>query len=102
MSKVFETVIRRRPLGKDRFGDPLPGDPVETPMPGCRVAPLDTREGADRSNTIVTGFTVVVPSRFDIEPDDMLFVRGHWRSVIGEPFDAGRKGILVTAQGGTG
>lgn len=102
MSKVFETVTRRRPAGTDRYGDPLPDGPADLPIPGCRVAPLDTREGADGSNSITTGFTVVAPAGSDIEPSDQLLVRGHWRSVIGEPFDAGRKGILVTVEGGTG
>ena len=102
MSKVRETVTRRRPVGRDRFGDPLPGAPADVDMAGCLVAPLDTREGADRANTIVTGFTVLVPQPWDVEPSDQLYVRGHWRSVIGEPFDAGRKGTLVTAQGGIG
>jgi hypothetical protein len=99
--KVLETVIRRRSGGNDpRTGDPLPTQDV--PIPGVRVAPLDTRENTNAANTVVTGFTLQLPPGTDILPTDQLKVRGFWREVIGEPFDAARKGILVTVQGGRG
>lgn len=99
--KVLETVIRRR-AGKDRFGDPLPDADQDAPIDGVRVAPLDTRENTNAANTVVTGFTLQMPPGTDILPTDQLKVRGFWRAVIGEPFDAGRKGILVTVEGGRG
>lgn len=99
--KVFETVVRKRAGGKDRFGDPLPGEP-DLPIPGVRVAPLDTRENTNAANTVVTGYTLQMPSGVDVKSTDVLRVRGLDCAVIGLPFDAGRKGLLVTVEGATG
>lgn len=99
--KVLETVVRKRAGGKDRYGDPLPGAP-DLPIPGSRVAPLDTRENTNAANTVVTGYTVLAPAGSDIKASDVLEVRGLDCSVIGLPFDAGSKGLLITVQGVTG
>ena len=102
MAKIFESVTRRRQGAPDRFGDRAPG--TEVVLKGVRVGPRDSREGVDRANSVVTAFTLLIPKRtgYDVIPTDQLLVRGQWRSVDGEPFDTGRKGLLVSVAGGTG
>lgn len=99
--KVYETVVRKRAGGKDRYGDPLPGPP-DLPIAGVRVAPLDTRENTNAANTVVTGYTLQMPPGSDVKPADVLEVRGLDCAVVGLPFDAARKGLLVTVEGVTG
>lgn len=95
-----EDVIRHAAGGKDRFGDALPDLAAQT-IPGAVVYPRSSDEGAGPTNMVIDSLGMLLPAGSIVAPDDQFTVRGKRYEVTGQPFDAGRKGILVSLAGVT-
>lgn len=95
-----EAVIRQPAAQKDRLGDPLPAPPAEV-IEGAVIWPRSSDEGATNTNMVIDGLGMLLPVGSIIVPDDQFKVRGRDYEVVGQPFDADRKGILVTLSGVT-
>ncbi|WP_239502177.1 hypothetical protein [Streptomyces qinglanensis] len=95
--------LRRGPSpGRDERGQPIPGPLVETPMPGCVVAPrAETPQvgGAEQQgrDTVIVGFTVYAPPRSDVLTTDQFRIRGEVCEVTGWPGDWGRSPFTGTS-----
>lgn len=102
---ALETVVRVRPLGNDKYGDPIPGDPPRLDIEGCLVAPLRSTEPADRGRYgAVTGWSVFAPVGADVVHTDQVEIRGVLCDVIGEvaEWEGDPSGVVINAQRATG
>lgn len=83
-----------RPVRDDR-GQPVPGEVVETDVPGCVVTPRTeplkvggaVQQGRD---TVIDGYNVYAPSGSDWLTTDQVRIRGLLCGITGEPADWGR------------
>lgn len=97
-----ETVTVIRPTGKDRFGDPLPGSPVEFDVGGCLFAPGNTQELSNGSNIVIADAAIYGPSGMDVRATDKLRIRGLLYETIGQPQFWGSAGTVVQLRRTTG
>lgn len=81
---VTETVVVIRSLGKNRYGDPLPGTPEEFELEGCLFAPGPSQESTFASEQVETAGTVYAPPGSDVRPTDKLRIRGVVYEVVGD------------------
>lgn len=112
--KGSETVELRR-VGRDRYGDPLPGETIAT-FTRCISIPRTLGEDNDRGSVAIRGHQVYIPPQKgdwsaatpvldrEIKDSDQLLVRGEWTEIEGHPAryvdTKGRdKGTLVTTRG---
>lgn len=79
------TVTIVRPVGQDRHGDPLPGDPSETQVSGCSVQPSSTTELTDGRDTVVSLWDLFLPAGTDIRATDRVRFNGELFDVDGDP-----------------
>lgn len=98
----IETVVIVRPPGKDRFGDPLPGDPLLIPVPGCMFAPGPSAENLNGANQVTADGTVYAPAGTDARANDQVLVRGDLYEVDGKPRDWGASGVVIVLRLVTG
>jgi hypothetical protein len=78
------TVTVRRPGGRDREGDPLPG--TEHSIGGCAVYPRTSSETEATGTTVITGRTLLAPYGADIAPEDRVVLPdGTVWAVEGQP-----------------
>lgn len=85
-----ETVTVVRGKGKDRNGDPLPGEPDEIDYPGCASWPSDGNATAGNEqtyqrDTVIAGVTVLFPPGADVRATDQFRRRGVLYDMNGEP-----------------
>lgn len=87
-----DTVFVLRPTTptKDRYGNPVPGDPIVITYDGCAVYTFDVN--ASGSNEVVqgvdlisAGLTVLLPDGADVRATDQVRARGIVWDVTGEP-----------------
>jgi hypothetical protein len=102
-----ETVVVVREVGKDTFGDPLPGGPQRYDVPGCKFAPGPSRELGGNSNAVQSDGTVYAVKGIDsvpdgIRPTDKIEVRAITYTVVGHPQDWGRAGWVIVLRRYTG
>lgn len=79
------TVTVVRPVGFDRHGDPLPGDPTETVVTGCSVQPASTTEDLDGRDTVAELWDLYAPAGTDLRATDRVRFGGILLEVDGEP-----------------
>jgi len=79
------TVTVVRPVGKDRHGDSLPGDPSETTVSGASVQPASTQEELDSRDTVIAQWVCFMPPGTDITATDQVRFRGDLYDVDGDP-----------------
>ncbi|KWT61831.1 hypothetical protein ADL21_11130 [Streptomyces albus subsp. albus] len=77
------TVVRS--LGQDAFGDPLPGDPTETPVSGTSLQPSASTESTGGRDTVVTEWVWFAPTGTDVRATDQVRFRGLLCDVDGDP-----------------
>uniref|UniRef100_UPI0026F45B7A hypothetical protein n=1 Tax=Nocardiopsis sp. YSL2 TaxID=2939492 RepID=UPI0026F45B7A len=80
-----ETVTVLRPVGTDRHGDPLPGDPAETDSPGWDIQPASTSEDTEGGDTVEEEWTAIGPPGADVRATDRVRWRGLEYQVEGRP-----------------
>lgn len=97
-----ETFTVIRPVGKDRFGDPLPGTPQEFLLPGCLFAPGPSTEPGFLSQQVDTDGAVYAPPRSDVRPSDQMLVHGDLYQVVGKPQVWGSFGTVIALRLVTG
>jgi hypothetical protein len=98
-----ETVTVIRPAGRDNFGDPLPGDPLEFEVGGCLFAPGPSRELNAAANTVDTDATIYGPPGMNVLATDQVRAHGHLYTVVGDPQDWGSgAGTVVVLRRTTG
>lgn len=97
-----ETVVIVRPPGKDKFGDPLPGEPARIPVQGCLFAPGPSVENLAGANQVEADGTVYAPPGTDVRPTDQVLVRGDLYEVDGKPRDWGTSGVVIVLKLVTG
>lgn len=90
-----ETFFIVRPPGKDRFGDPLPGGPIEIPLPGCLFAPGSSVENLNGANQTEADGAVYAPAGTVVLATDKMRVRGDLYEVVGKPADWGASGVVI-------
>lgn len=61
-----------RSFGKDRFGNPLPGDTFT--VAGCAVAPAGSSELVNGQATVLEQDTLYAPFEADIQPQDEVVI----------------------------
>ena len=82
------TLTRVRRAGRDRNNDPT-GTAVELDVPGCVVWPTDGNgtsgnEQTDRADTVVIGYTAMLPPDTDVKPTDQWRYGGALFEQVGE------------------
>lgn len=94
------TRIRTQSAGVDRHGNPVPGDPVESPLFGALFAPGSTSEPFEVGRAaVIAEPTLYFPRTWpDLRPTDQVRVRGGVFEVIGDPSDW--RSAYATAAGG--
>lgn len=90
---VARSVIRRRPGGFTRNGDPLPA--IDEVVPGCQLAPRTSSESTDLRDTVFVGLSMKAPPGSDVRSTDQIVVDAQVYQVEGEPGEGGRLGVLV-------
>lgn len=73
------------PRGKDRHGDPLPGDPTEVRVAGCYMQPAASTEDLDGQTTISSGWELTLPPGVTITALHRIRWLGALYEVDGEP-----------------
>lgn len=98
------TIVRSGPC--DKYGDPSTDAPVRTTVTGCRIAPNDGADIAERGEPgTVDDVTVYMPSGVDIVATDGIEIDGVVWRISGSPrIWAGTRtgGILVRVTRGVG
>lgn len=88
---IGETVtrIRRAANGVDRYGNPKPGAPVETPLAGALFAPNGSVEASEVGRASAsTSPQLMFPRQWpDLVPTDQVRVRGLVYEVQGDAED---------------
>lgn len=80
-----ETVVRVRPAGRDRFGNPA-GEPSRRDIPGCGVAFTGSSETTSGGRlSVTTNATLYAPYGTDLVASDRVEVRGVLYEVAGDP-----------------
>ncbi|MEU6543878.1 hypothetical protein [Streptomyces sp. NPDC046859] len=84
------TIVRPGEPTEDSYGNDVPGEPTEIPVPGCGVAPRDgtgsaSNELTDARDTVITGLTLYAPYGTDIRATDKIRVDGRLYEVEGQP-----------------
>lgn len=97
-----ETVTVVRPTGRDKYGDPLPGTPVEFDVGGCLFAPGKSMELTNGSNIVEADAAIYGPSGMDVEATDKLRIRGQLYEVMGQPQNWGSAGTVIPVRRTTG
>jgi len=82
-----ETVVIVHPLGRDAFGDPLPGTATETTVEDCLFAPGASRELAVDADQLQADGTVFAPPGTTVTAVDQVRIRGVLYEVAGAPRD---------------
>ena len=102
------SVIRVRPGGLDRYGDPV-GSPSRTTLPGCAVAPRTSSDVTDRGRQgVIVGMTLYAPHGTDLLHTDQVEVDGVLHDIDGEPgswvnpFSGWRAGVEVALKRAAG
>jgi hypothetical protein len=82
----------------DRYGDPVPGPPTETPLPGCLFAEASSAEPvAIGRNAVITVATLYAPSGADVRSDDQVrSPAGVVYEVTGKPKPYPGAGVVVS------
>lgn len=96
-----ETVTVVRPGGRSPFGDDT-GTAVEFDVEGCLFAPGPSAEPGFANNQVETDGTIYAPAGVLVRPTDRIRVRGLLYSVVGEPMDWGRSGVVIVLRRQTG
>lgn len=81
-----ETVTIIRPGAAttvDAYGNDIPGTSTETDVAGCAVAPAGGSEDVQARDQVRQGLTVWLPYGTDVQPTDLLRIRGDEYSVDG-------------------
>ncbi len=94
MAGDTETVTVIRPAGRTQLGDEV-GVPTEFDIDGCQFAPGPSREGGFASEQIRTDGTIYAPPDVDVRATDRIRVRGQLFSVVGQPQEWGRFGVVI-------
>lgn len=103
MAGNTETVTVVRPVGRDAFGDPLPGTPPEHDIEDALFAPGPSREPGFTSNTVEADGTIYFTDpEADVLATDLLRIRGDLYSVIGKPQKWLEEGLVVAVRRVTG
>lgn len=97
-----ETVIRVRPPGKDRFGDPSGQSTPDLPIHGCMFAPGSSTEVQQSTNQVSTTGVVYAPVGSDVVPTDQLRIRGALYEVDGKPQQWPPVGVVINVRLYTG
>lgn len=106
-----ETLTRVR-QARARHGDPS-GTPDELTIQGCVVWPGDanasgSNEKTDRQDTVIVGYSALLPPGSDVLATDQLRWRGEPYEVVGQPsiyttpFTGTDPGVLVSMRRVTG
>lgn len=85
------TLVRQ---ARGKHGDPA-GAATEIQIPGCIVWPRTSTETTDAQDTVITGYSALLPPGSDVTSTDRLRWRGLLFDVVGEP------GIYTTPFSGT-
>lgn len=80
-----QTITIVHALGRDHFGDPLPGVPPETDVPGCVVQPHSSTEDTAGRDTVATTLTVWCPPGTAVRPTDRVRYDSRTYAVDGRP-----------------
>jgi hypothetical protein len=78
------TVVRAGPPTEDEYGNSVPGEPTESDVAGCAVAPRSSSEDLEARDQVVVGLTVWMPSGTSVLPTDRMRVRSVLYDVDGE------------------
>lgn len=83
-------MLLKTPPGRDRYGDPLPGDGVTRVVDGCNVYPRTSSEDDDRGVNVITGLTALLPiPAADVNADMLVVHKGVEYEVEGDPGEWG-------------
>lgn len=82
-----EDIVIVVPAPRDKFGDPVAGDAVETTSSGWLVAPGGSAELNDDQNSVDSDVDLYRMGGFDedVQPPYQIRVRGKLYEVVGEP-----------------
>lgn len=99
-----ETIRVRPPRPRDRFNDPIGAVPDWRSVSGAICVPRNSHEEEQRGPIVISGFMVVLPSKFvdtagqpvALTSDWEVEIRGQVLQIEGEIGDYGRKLIFYT------
>ncbi len=113
------SVTRIRPTGRDRYGDPVDGEPDELDLPGAFTAPRTSSDSSERGrNGAVIGLALFAPpgseadrlirSEGALVRTDLVRAGGEVYEIEGDvgiwasPFGAAADGVEVALRRGEG